>query len=192
MKCNERVPLAQRKSFEKSSELSTFSLDEKNVLRHRGRIDAADSINHDTKRHIILPRHHRVTELLVDWYHRRYQHLNHQTALNEIRQKYIIPALRVVMKGVRNSCQHCKNANVTSKIPEMSGLPSTRLATFTRPFTFTGVDYFGPYSVKINRSVVPRYGVLFTCLTTREIHLEVADSTKSFPFRHIKRIEAYR
>lgn len=168
----------KKKEFEKSSELRDLSpyLDDQNVLRMKGRIDAAESISPDTKRPIILPRHHRVTKLLVDSYHRRYKHINHQTALNEIRQKFVIPALRVVMKSVRKSCQKCKNAAATPRIPEMAALPPARLALSTRPFTFTGVDYFGPYMVKVNRSVVPKYGVLFTCLTTRAIHLEVADS----------------
>ncbi|XP_037042681.1 uncharacterized protein LOC119079015 [Bradysia coprophila] len=166
------------KEFERSSELRNLSpyLDEHDILRMKGRIDAATSIAYDTKRPIILPRRHRVTTLLVDSYHRRYKHINHQTALNEIRQKYVIPALRVVMKGIRTSCQQCKNASSKPRIPEMAALPSARLATHTRPFTFTGVDYFGPYPVKVNRSVVQKYGVLFTCLTTRAIHLEVADS----------------
>lgn len=58
----------------------------------------------------------------------------------------------------------------------MAELPPARLAAFTTPFTFTGVDFFGPFYVKVGRSVAPRYGVIFTCLTTRAIHLEVADS----------------
>lgn len=177
LKHNEKAPRRHRKVIEPSSELRTFSpyLDEFNVLRHMGRIDAADSVSCDTKRPIILPRHHCVTSLLVDWHHRRYKHLNHNTALNEIRQTYIIPALRVVMKGVRNACQRCKNAKAKPVIPEMAVLPTARLAAFTRPFTFTGVDYFGPYYVRVNRSTVPRYGAIFTCLTTRAIHLEVAE-----------------
>lgn len=178
LKHNETVSLAERKQFDKSSELRTLSpyLDENNVLRMRGRIDSATVISHDTKRPIILPRRHQITKLLVDHYHRQYKHLNHQTALNEIRQRYVIPALRVVMKQIRTSCQKCKNSKAMPRIPEMAELPPARLAAFTRPFTYTGVDYFGPYYVKVNRSVVPRYGVLFTCLTTRAIHLEVADS----------------
>lgn len=38
------------------------------------------------------------------------------------------------------------------------------------------MDYFGPIEVKQKRSRVERYGVVFTCLNTRAIHLEVADS----------------
>lgn len=37
-----------------------------------------------------------------------------------------------------------------------------------------GSIYFGPYDVKQGRSTVKRYGVLFTCLTTRAVHIEIA------------------
>ena len=50
------------------------------------------------------------------------------------------------------------------------------------PFTYVGVDCFSPFLVRRGRSVVKRYGVLFTCLVTRAIHIEVAHSldTESF------------
>lgn len=178
LKHNENCPEEERKELQRSSELRRDSpyLDENNVLRTRGRLDAAKVLPLVTKRPIILPRHHRVTKLLVDSYHRKYKHMNHQTALNEIRQKYNIPAVRVVLKSIRNSCQKCKNSSTVPMIPEMAGLTLARLAAFTRPFTYTGVDYFGPFYVRQNRSTVKRYGVIFTCLTTRALHLEVADT----------------
>ncbi|XP_065081379.1 uncharacterized protein LOC135703953 [Ochlerotatus camptorhynchus] len=63
----------------------------------------------------------------------------------------------------------------------MGLLPSARLSPSVRPFTYIGVDYFGPILVKVGRSSVKRWICLITCLTIRAVHVEVAFdlSTKS-------------
>ncbi|XP_047037924.1 uncharacterized protein LOC124643112 [Helicoverpa zea] len=58
----------------------------------------------------------------------------------------------------------------------MGDLPEGRLAHHQRPFTHTGVDLFGPMEVTIGRRREKRYGVLFTCLTVRAIHVELVGS----------------
>lgn len=58
----------------------------------------------------------------------------------------------------------------------MGDLPRARLAHHHRAFTFTGVDYFGPLQVKIGRRREKRWVALFTCLTSRALHLEVVYS----------------
>lgn len=58
----------------------------------------------------------------------------------------------------------------------MANLPPDRLLPDHPPFTNVGVDYFGPFEAKRGRVQVKRYGVLFTCLTVRAVHLEIAHS----------------
>ncbi len=58
----------------------------------------------------------------------------------------------------------------------MASLPEDRLLPDKLPITNVGVDYFRSFDVKRGRSTVKRYGVLFTCLTIRAVHIEVADS----------------
>lgn len=60
--------------------------------------------------------------------------------------------------------------------PQMAILPKARVASFVAPFTFTGIDFFGPIMVTVNRHKEKRYGYLFTCLTVRAVHIEIAHS----------------
>lgn len=66
-------------------------------------------------------------------------------------------------------------------IPEPP-LPSARLTTFTRPFTFVGVDFFGPISVAVGRRQEKRYGALFKCLVKRAVHIEIEYSLSTDSF----------
>ena len=58
----------------------------------------------------------------------------------------------------------------------MADLPRPRLGYQSPPFTHTGVDYFGPMLVRHGRKTEKRYGALFTCMTTRAVHIEIAHS----------------
>jgi len=64
----------------------------------------------------------------------------------------------------------------------MADLPANRVTPNKPPFTYVGVDYFGPFMVKQGRSLVKRYGCVFICLTTRAVHLEVASSMDTDSF----------
>jgi len=63
----------------------------------------------------------------------------------------------------------------------MGNLPAERLCNNEKPFSSTGIDYFGPIKVKASRqtrrnpALNKRYGVIFVCLTMRAIHIEVAN-----------------
>ena len=63
----------------------------------------------------------------------------------------------------------------------MSDLPSDRMQE-APPFTYCSVDYFGPFYIKDKRKEVKQYGSLFTCLASRDVHIEVADSLNTDSF----------
>lgn len=65
--------------------------------------------------------------------------------INEIRQKYSISQLRAVFKSMIRNCQWCKVNKVVPHVPQ------ARLASFKAPFTYTGMDFYGPINVTINR-----------------------------------------
>lgn len=63
----------------------------------------------------------------------------------------------------------------------MADLPLDRVSPDEPPFTYVEVDYFGPFGVKRGRTIVKRYGVIFTCLAIRAIHIEMASSLETDP-----------
>ena len=54
--------------------------------------------------------------------------------------------------------------------------PTERLDYQSYPFINVGVEYFGPFEVKLLRRTMKRWCCLFTFLTTRAIHIEVVRS----------------
>ncbi|KXJ79503.1 hypothetical protein RP20_CCG000608 [Aedes albopictus] len=166
------VPVPKSSSLYK---LSPF-LDDHGVLRSSGRTTGCKFIDEDAVHNIILPKNHPVTTLLVKFIHERYHHLNHETVVNELRQRYWIPQLRRICYKVRQQCQYCKNARARPQPPVMADLPPARLAAHSKPFSYAGIDFFGPMQVVVGRRTEKRWGVLITCLVTRAVHIEVAHS----------------
>ena len=71
----------------------------------------------------------------------------------------------------------------------MASLPEDRITPSKPPFSYVGVDCFGPFLVRRGRATAKRYGVLFTCLAICAVHIEVVHSmdTESFfnALRHL-------
>ena len=64
---------------------------------------------------------------------------------------------------------------------KMADLPEERV-TDAPPFTYCGVDLFGPFYIKFSRKLHKRYRVIFTCLSSRAIHLESSSSLETDSF----------
>ena len=65
----------------------------------------------------------------------------------------------------------------------MAPLPEARLGTSLRCFGHCGVDFAGPFVVKLTRKVTAkRYLCLFTCASSRAVHLEIAYSMDTASF----------
>ena len=56
--------------------------------------------------------------------------------------------------------------------------PRARAATFEPAFSHTGIDYFRPFhtTTGTRNRTSKHWGVIFTCLTSRAIHLDIVDS----------------
>ncbi|XP_036322288.1 uncharacterized protein LOC118736298 [Rhagoletis pomonella] len=147
--------------------------DEDNVLRVNGRIDAASWLPFSTKRPVISPSNHALTKLLVQ-HHAVLKHQNTEATICEIRRTYWIPRLRQLLRKIIADCLVCRINKAAPVTSLMGPLPVDHLEPFVRPFTYTGLDYFGPIMVTIGRRQEKRWVALFTCLTVRAVHLELA------------------
>ncbi len=155
------------------------------LVRVGGRIRRAN-IPREMAHPIILPVSH-VTRLLVEHYHRKTSHSGAATTLNEVRAAgYWIPRGRTLVNSIIHNCVTCRKLRFPPERQRMSDLPQDRLEP-APPFTYAGVDYFGPFYIKEGRSQRKRWGCLFTCLVTRAVHIETANSLSTDSF-----INAYR
>ncbi|XP_028413086.1 uncharacterized protein LOC114535945 [Dendronephthya gigantea] len=151
------------------------------LLRVGGRLRQAE-ISEEAKHPCILPKTHHVVTLIVNYYHHVSGHSGLEHTLSLIRERYWIINGRSTVKNIIGKCHSCRKRQSPVSQQKMADLPRDRVTPLKPPFTYTGVDCFVPFAVKRGRSTVKRYGVLFTCLTVRAIHIEVASSldTESF------------
>lgn len=179
-----RVFARQRKTDMKTNsslyKLDPF-LDGNGILRVGGRLRRT-SLTEDVKFPIILPRNSHVTKLIVKHFHERTQHQGKGMTLNEVRSNgfWVVSGSSVVANMI-SSCVKCQKLRGAVQEQRMSDLPEDRLES-TPPFTYCAVDYFGPFVIKERRKELKRYGVLFTCMASRAIHIEIANSLETDSF----------
>ena len=175
------------KSAKKSSHI--YKLDpnlSRGLICVGGRLQRSP-ISEEAKHPAILPKQHHVSDLIIRHYHLRCGHSGLEHTLSMIREKYWIVQARVSLRRVLNGCFHCKRTQAVVGQQKMANLPEDRVCPSQPPFSHVGVDCFGPLLVRRGRRTVKRYGVLFTCLAVRAIHIEVAHSLDTDSFIHALR-----
>ena len=93
--------------------------------------------------------------------------------------KYAKLVLRRLIRSIENQIVTFRKRKASAIQPIMSNLPFEYLGYKQSPINHTGVDYFGPLYVPVRRSTEKHWGFLFTCLTTRAVHLEILPSLDS-------------
>ena len=139
-------------------------------------------IEEEQRHPVILPKKHHVVDLIIRHYHLLSGHSGQEYVLSLIRKSFWIIKGRVAVRRIVNRCFGCRRRQAPVGAQKMSDLHADRVTPDKPPFSFVGVDCFGPFWVKRARSQVKRYGVLFTCLVSRAIHIEVAQSMDTDSF----------
>ncbi|XP_038053892.1 uncharacterized protein LOC119726309 [Patiria miniata] len=161
-------------------------IDETKLLRVGGRIKQAKAPK-EIKHPILLPRHGHVTDLVIEHYHVQSCHSGRGMTLNSIRQAgfWILGARSAVTSHIWK-CVTCRKLRRAPCGQKMAELPKDRLDP-SAPFTYSAVDYFGPFMIKEGRKELKRWGVIFTCMASRAVHIETANSLNTDSF-----LNAYR
>ncbi len=102
--------------------------------------------------------------------------------LSKLRERYWIAGVSSAIRRVLSKCIICRRLNALPVHQQMADLPPERTVPDEPPFIRVGVDCFGPFEVKSRRSMVKRFGVVFTCLAIRVVHIEVASSSDTESF----------
>ena len=98
---------------------------------------------------------------------------------NMLQQEYWTIGLRNALRKIKSRCIKCRHRSANPIHPPTADLPRERLDEHVFQFTHTGVDYFGPFEVKFVQRTLKRWCCLFTCLTTRAVHIEVEQSLET-------------
>ena len=156
-------------------------LDAKGFLRCGGRIHNAP-LSDLMKFPYLLPAKHPLSRLIIWDVHTKLYHSGTNATLTALRQTYWIPAARQYIKSVLRTCVICRL--VSGKpypTPDTAPLPYIRTQD-VYPFTYTGVDFTGALYVQRGGNEVKVYLCLFTCATTRAVHLEIVQDLTAESF----------
>ena len=156
------------------AKLSPF-VEEDGKIRVKGRLNYS-KLDYKAKHPTLLTAKHPVVQILLEKAHRDNLHEGTEYVRNMLHQEYWIIGLR---NTLQKSSRDVSNADTGAPIQFTNRweiLPRERFDEHVFPFTHTGVDYFGPFEIKSLRRTMKRWCCLFTCLTTRAVHIEVAQS----------------
>jgi hypothetical protein len=127
-----------------------------------------------TKFPILLPAKHPLTRLIVTDAHGEIQHSGTSATITFVRQRFWIPTISQCVKTIIRNCITCKKVQGKPfSAPDPPPLMKYRVHDST-PFFVAGVDYTGAVYVKDSSGTECKvYICLFTCASTRAVHLEV-------------------
>lgn len=143
----------------------------------------------ESKYPAILPRNNHMTTLIIQHVHETIGHGGRNHTLSHLRQRYWIQKANSTVRTVIAKCILCRKMSGVRATQFMSDLPQDRLIPDKPPFTNVGADFFGTFEIKRGRTSLKRYGVIFTCLNIRAVHIEVAHTLNKEIFsqtRHSK------
>ena len=155
-------------------------LDDQQIIRCKGRVSNAP-LSEERKYPILLPSKHQLTNLIIQDVHSKIKHSGIKDTLTTIRERFWAPRGREAVKRILRKCATCRRVEgAPYRPPPTPDLPMERV-TLDPPFAHTGLDFIGPLYIHDGKSSKEKgsdkvYICLFTCASTRAIHLELTTS----------------
>ena len=130
------------------------------------------SLDSQMKHPLVIPKKSPASTLLIRQAHEKVAHGGRGTTMNQLRQDglWVVGA----HSGVRScidKCRNCRELRGKLSQQKMADLPAERVQP-SPPFSHCGADMFGPFIIKEGRKELKRYGCIFTCMSSRAVHIE--------------------
>uniref|UniRef100_A0A182EUR5 Integrase_H2C2 domain-containing protein n=2 Tax=Onchocerca ochengi TaxID=42157 RepID=A0A182EUR5_ONCOC len=181
-----RQTQSQNLTSEEIEKWNLFQHKKDKLWRSNSRLEHSE-LDNESKYPIYLPNKSDITKLIILQQHDILYHAGIAHTLSSIWRRFWIPKGRAAIKRTISSCMACKRWKAKPfKLPPMPSLPESRVRR-SRTFEQIGLDYLGPLSIKSPTGVIKRWIALFTCFTTRAVHLELVEDLSAENFLHIMR-----
>lgn len=172
--CQNLMTVDEKSELENSLRLEANS---SGLMVVAGRLQEASEV---VRCQVFVPRSCHVARLIVLEAHDRVKHLGLSATLSELRTRFWVTRGRQFVKSILKGCVVCSRFNGKSfRATEEGLLPKFRVEESVSAFENVGLDYLGPLYVVNGKSVEEKVWVaLFTCATSRAVHLECVKSMK--------------
>ena len=145
-----------------------------NLICVGGRANS-EKIEYACKNQVIINKSHPIWKLIIMDCHEKGAHIGREHTIPLLRRKIWIRSCRGLIRKVLFDYLYCKCERIKPQKAFMSELPKEISDAYEKLFYNTGIDFFDPIIVKLskktlaNQAKAKRYGVIFTCMTTRHI-----------------------
>ena len=140
-------------------------------------------MNYNKRKIILLPYSHHFSRLYTEYVHGM-GHLGVSVTASKVHAKYWIVKLHKLVKSIKSQCITCRKIEKKTSEQIIGQLPEEHLKP-APPWNSTAIDLFGPFKIRDEvkkRTFGKTYRVIFNCLASRAVHIDIASdySTEKF------------
>jgi hypothetical protein len=91
-----------------------------------------------------------------------------------IRNEFAINGMGTLCRQIQSRCTECRKLKAAVNTQLVAPLPDRRLGVKLKPFDNVGLDFAGPFDIKMGRGKIRKkvYVLVLTCMVTRGVHLK--------------------